>query len=131
MVDEIPVMVTKAATYKVSVLDGAVVAPTQTREKVLVVLVRTAVQRRSKIVMKPRPWSLIICRKGYNGLSIFYNIWRCSSGCRIIYFHAMYQHSHIMHLLIEASASKGNRLPIPPSNFFGLFYLKVHHPKYL
>nr|XP_043618287.1 uncharacterized protein LOC122590014 [Erigeron canadensis] len=67
------------------------------------------------------------------------------------YFHAIYHHSdhgHIMHLLIEAldmflvgtamltfgmgmhvmfvasRTSKGNTLPIPPSNLFGLFYLK-------
>ncbi|GJY29165.1 hypothetical protein Tco_0404932 [Tanacetum coccineum] len=168
-VERKPVMVTKAATYKVSVLDGALVAPTQTSEKVdlatLVVLVRTAVQRRSKIVMKPRPWSLIIQSFVEKVImdSRFFTIFGVAGtllgsvlcfmeGVFLVaesylqYFHAMYQHSdhsHIMHLLIEAlgtamltfgmglhlmfvgsRASKGKGLPIPPSNFFGLFYLK-------
>lgn len=32
---------------------------------------------------------------------------------------------HVM--FIGSRASKGNGLPIPPSNFFGLFSLKVHY----
>lgn len=63
-VERKPVMATKAATCKVAALDDALTASTQTSEKVdlvtLVVLVRTAVKRRSKIVMKPTPWSLIV-----------------------------------------------------------------------
>ncbi|PWA84269.1 hypothetical protein CTI12_AA160320 [Artemisia annua] len=175
-VERKPVMATKAATCKVAALDGAVTATTQTSEKVnlatlIVVLVRTAVERRSKIVMKPTPWSLIIQSFVEKVImdSRFFTIFGVAGtllgsvlcfmeGVFLVaesylqYFHAMYQHSdhsHIMHLLIEAldmfligtamltfgmglhlmfvgssRASKGNGLPIPQSNFFGLFYLK-------
>lgn len=58
-VERKPMVVTKAGA-----LVGAVVAPTQTRERVdlatLMVLLRTVILRKFKVVTRPRPWSLII-----------------------------------------------------------------------
>ncbi|KAJ9567522.1 hypothetical protein OSB04_003488 [Centaurea solstitialis] len=176
-VERKPVVVTKAAaTISVATLMGGAVvtAPPHTREKVdlatLMVLVRRAIVRKLKVVKRRRPWSLIIqslveksivdsrffAMIGVAG-TLLGSILCFLEGVFLVlesylqYFHALSNHSdhsHIMHLLIEAldmflvgtamltfgvglhfmfvgsRASKGNISPLPSSNLFGLFYLK-------
>ncbi|KVI06600.1 uncharacterized protein LOC112510547 [Cynara cardunculus var. scolymus] len=164
------VAVTKVAAISMV----AATAPPQTREKVdlatLMVLVRTTILRKLKVVKRRRPWSSVIqslvekvimdsrffAMIGVAG-TLLGSVLCFLEGVFLVlesylqYFYALSRHSdhsHIMHLLIEAldmflvgtamltfgiglhfmfigsRATKGNGSPLPSSNLFGLFYLK-------
>ncbi|XP_071709771.1 uncharacterized protein [Rutidosis leptorrhynchoides] len=147
-VERKPKVVAKAAIHMEAAINGSVVAPSRISEKAdlatLMLFMRTTMLHRLKVATRPRPWSLIIQSSVEKGVFLVMESY-------LQYFQAIYHHSdhgHIMHLLIEAldmflvgtamltfgmglhvmfvgsRASEGNLVPVPQSNFFGLFHLK-------
>ncbi|KAI3522037.1 hypothetical protein L1887_11515 [Cichorium endivia] len=127
-VERKPVTVTKATT-NLAALGGAVTAPsTQTSKNVdlatVLLFVRTMIRRKLKVVMRPRPWSLIVQSLVEKVImdSRFFTMFGVAGtllgsvlcfleGVFLVlesylqYFKALSHHSdhgHIMHLLVEA-----------------------------
>ncbi|KAL4584384.1 hypothetical protein LXL04_008984 [Taraxacum kok-saghyz] len=123
-----PVTVTKAATSMAAALTGVVSAPTHTSRRIdlatLMLFVKIVVRRQLKVVMRPRPWSLIVqslvektimdsrffAMFGVAG-TLLGSVLCFLEGVFLVmesylqYFQALSHHSdhgHVMYLLIEA-----------------------------